>query len=94
MLIRGSGLEGREVVTGRTPLLGAGIKVRPVRQGAEVQALPELIELTDERRARLVALVEGNSRMPSEMKAKMLQQLAEAKVPAQLVSRIESRMGG
>ncbi|MBY6139821.1 efflux RND transporter periplasmic adaptor subunit [Leisingera daeponensis] len=94
VLIRGSGLEGREVVTGRTPLLGAGIKVRPLRQGAEVQALPELIELTDERRARLVALVERNSRMPSEMKVKMLQQLAEAKVPAQLVSRIESRMGG
>lgn len=94
VLIRGSGLEGREVVTGRTPLLGAGIKVRPLRRGAEAQALPVLIELTDERRAQLVALVEGNSRMPSEMKAKMLQQLAEAKVPAQLVSRIESRMGG
>ena len=94
VLIRGSGLEGREVVTGRTPLLGAGIKVRPLRQGAEVQALPELIELSDERRARLVAFVEGNSGMPSEMKAKMLQQLAEAKVSAQLVTRIESRMGG
>ncbi|KIC31726.1 efflux RND transporter periplasmic adaptor subunit [Leisingera sp. ANG-S5] len=94
VLIRGSGLEGREVVTGRTPLLGTGIKVRPLRRGAEAQALPVLIELTDERRAQLVALVEGNSRMPSEMKAKMLQQLAEAKVPAQLVSRIESRMGG
>ena len=65
-----------------------------MRQGAEVQAQPKLIELTDERRARLVALVEGNSRMPSDMKAKMLQELAEAKVPAQLVSRIESRMGG
>ncbi|WP_264211018.1 efflux RND transporter periplasmic adaptor subunit [Leisingera thetidis] len=94
VLIRGSGLEGREVVIGRTPLLGAGIKVRPLRQGAEMQALPELIELSDERRARLVALVEGNSRMPSEMKARMLQQLAEAKVPAQLVTRIETRMGG
>ncbi|AHC99822.1 efflux RND transporter periplasmic adaptor subunit [Leisingera methylohalidivorans] len=94
VLIRGSGLEGREVVTGRTPLLGAGIKVRPLRQGAAARPLPELIELSDERRARLVALVEGNSRMPSEMKARMLQQLAEAKVPAQLVSRIETRMGG
>lgn len=94
VLIRGAGLEGREVVTGRTPLLGAGIKVRPLRQGAEVQALPELIELSDERRARLVAFVEGSSAMPSEMKAKMLQQLAEARVPAQLVTRIESRMGG
>ncbi|WP_323781225.1 efflux RND transporter periplasmic adaptor subunit [Leisingera sp.] len=94
VLIRGSGLEGREVVTGRTPLLGPGIKVRPLRQGAAAPTLPELIELSDERRARLVAMVEGNSRMPSEMKARMLQQLAEAKVPAQLVSRIETRMGG
>ncbi|UWQ59147.1 efflux RND transporter periplasmic adaptor subunit [Leisingera caerulea] len=94
VLIRGAGLEGREIVTGRTPLLGAGIKVRPLRRDAGVQALPELIELSDERRARLVAFVEGSSAMPSEMKAKMLQQLAEARVPAQLVSRIESRMGG
>lgn len=94
VLIRGSGLEGREVITGRTPLLGAGIKVRPLRQGAEVQALPELIELSDERRARLVALVEGNSRMATEEKAQMLRQLAEARVPAQLVSRIETRTGG
>lgn len=94
VLIRGAGLEGREIVTGRTPLLGAGIKVRPLRRNAGVQALPELIELSDERRARLVAFVEGSSAMPSEMKAKMLQQLAEARVPAQLVSRIESRMGG
>ncbi|WP_435660199.1 efflux RND transporter periplasmic adaptor subunit [Leisingera caerulea] len=94
VLIRGAGLEGREIVIGRTPLLGAGIKVRPLRRDAGVQALPELIELSDERRARLVAFVEGSSAMPSEMKAKMLQQLAEARVPAQLVSRIESRMGG
>ncbi|UWQ42148.1 efflux RND transporter periplasmic adaptor subunit [Leisingera aquaemixtae] len=94
VLIRGAGLEGREIVTGRTPLLGAGIKVRPLRQGAGVQALPELIELSDERRARLVAFVEGSSAMPTEVKAQMLRQLAEARVPAQLVTRIESRMGG
>ncbi|WP_291730102.1 efflux RND transporter periplasmic adaptor subunit [Leisingera sp. F5] len=94
VLIRGSGLEGREIVTGRTPLLGAGIKVRPLRRGAAAQALPELIELSDERRARLVAFVEGSSVMPSGMKERMLQQLAEARVPAQLVNRIESRIGG
>ncbi|MCF6430865.1 efflux RND transporter periplasmic adaptor subunit [Leisingera sp. MMG026] len=94
VLIRGSGLKGREIVTGRTPLLGAGIKVRPLRQGAGVQALPQLIELTDERRARLVAFVEGSSVMPSAMKEQMLQQLAEARVPVRLVTRIESRMGG
>lgn len=94
VLIRGSGLAGREVVTGRTPLLGAGIKVRALRQGAAVQARPDMIELSDARRARLVAFVEGSSAMPSEVKQRMLHRLAQAQVPAQLVSRIESRMGG
>lgn len=95
VLLRGAGLEGREVVIGRTPLLGAGIKVRPLRE--EAQAAPSeaaMLELSDERRARLVAYVEGNARMPDEIKARMLAQLGGPQVPAQLVERIESRMGG
>lgn len=95
VLLRGAGLEGREVVIGRTPLLGAGIKVRPLRE--EAQAMPTevaMLELSEERRARLVAFVEGNTRMPAEMKARVLAQLGGAQVPAQLVERIESRMGG
>lgn len=94
VLIRGVGLAGREVVSGRTPLLGAGIKVRALREGAEVQPQAELIELSDERRARLTNFVEESSRMPVEAKKRVLGQLAEAKVPAKLVNRIESRMGG
>ncbi|NIZ62657.1 efflux transporter periplasmic adaptor subunit [Sedimentitalea sp. CY04] len=94
VLIRGIGLAGREVVSGRTPLLGAGIKVRALRNGAALQPQAEFIELSDERRARLTAFVQGNSRMPEEAKKRVLGQLAEAKVPAKLVSRIESRMGG
>lgn len=95
VLLRGAGLEGREVVIGRTPLLGAGIRVRPLRDEAQA-APPEaaMLELSDERRARLVAFVEGNTRMPQEMKARVLAQLGGAQVPAQLVERIESRMGG
>ncbi|MFS4582008.1 efflux RND transporter periplasmic adaptor subunit [Phaeobacter sp. C3_T13_0] len=101
VLLRGEALEGREIVTGRTPLLGAGIKVRPLRQGAEitgeigtVPAGAELIELTVDQRAKLVAMVERNSGMPEAAKARMLAQLAEAKVPARLINRIETRMGG
>ncbi|MFV1465464.1 MULTISPECIES: efflux RND transporter periplasmic adaptor subunit [unclassified Phaeobacter] len=101
VLLRGAGLEGRDVVTGRTPLLGAGIKVRPLRQGAEASgagdsaaAEADLVELTEDRRAKLVAMVEGNSRMPQAVKARMLEQLAAAKVPAGLINRIETRMGG
>lgn len=96
VLLRGAGLEGREIVIGRTPLLGMGIKVRPLRQEALAETEPDIsmLELSAERRARLVAFVEANSRLPAEAKAQVLSQLAQAQVPAQLVQRIEARMGG
>jgi len=98
VLIRGEGLAGREVITGRTPLLGAGIRVRPLRpnggENAAVTPQPDMLKLSEERRARLVAFVEANSRMPDEVKARVLNQLGKDQVPQRLVERIESRMGG
>ncbi len=96
ILVRGPGLEGREVVAGRTPLLGEGIRVRPLRaEDADAPpAPPAMLELSEERRAKMIAFVEGNKRMPAEAKARVLSQLAETQVPAQLVERLESRMGG
>ena len=93
VLVRGRGLAGREVVSERSPLLGAGIRIRPVRPGAaEAPAEEELVELDPERRARLVTFVEGNQFMPDEAKARVLAQLKEPRVPARMVERIESRM--
>lgn len=94
VLIRARDLAGREVVAERTPLLGAGIKVNPLRSGAAEPEQPEMLELSAERRAALIAFVEGNTRMPKEAKARILSQLEQPQVPAQMVQRIESRMGG
>lgn len=95
VLVRGSGLRGRDVVAERTPLLGAGIKVRPLRPGAAAAPEePEMLELSDERRAKLRAFVEANTRMPKEARDRILAQLEQAKVPARMVKRIEERMGG
>ncbi len=98
VIVRGDGLDGRDVVAERSPLLGAGIKVRPVRLAAlgeeESAAAPEMIDLTPERRAALIALVERNARMPAEAKARVLAQLAEDRVPARVVARLEARSGG
>ena len=78
-----------------TPLLGEGIAVRPARRGADqARVEPDLLELSDERRARLVAFVEKDAAMPEEARARMLARLAEPQVPANMVERIESRMGG
>ncbi len=94
VLLRGKGLDGREVVIGRTPLLGAGVRVRPLRIEANAGAEPDLVELSDEQRAQLVAQVEASDKMPKDMKDRVLGQLSEAKVPASLVRRIENRAGG
>ncbi|MEM9578497.1 MAG: efflux RND transporter periplasmic adaptor subunit [Pseudomonadota bacterium] len=95
VLVRGAALEGREVVRQLTPLLGPGIKVRPIRRGtSEASAAPTLLELTEERRARLMAFVQDDRAMGDDARARILARLAEPRVPARMVARIESRMGG
>lgn len=98
VIVRARGLAGREIVSERTPLLGAGIRIRPIRRGADGMSQPapepEMLSLDPDRRARLVAFVEANQFMPAEAKARVLGQLQQDMVPAQVVERIESRMGG
>ncbi|WP_282152516.1 efflux RND transporter periplasmic adaptor subunit [Ruegeria atlantica] len=94
VLLRGEGLVGREVVIGRTPLLGSGVRVRPLRIDDSAEVVPDMVELTVEQRARLVAQVEASTRMPKDVKERVLGQLSEAKVPASLVQRLENRAGG
>ena len=100
VMIRVGALAGREVVTERSPLLGAGILIRPIRDGAQSGEAAEdetkaaLIDLTPERRAELIALVEGNDRLPKDARERILVQLREGRVPAEMVQRIEARMGG
>lgn len=91
VLVRAAGLAGREVVAVRTPLLGAGIRIRPQRDGrAAVPAGPEMVELDPARRAALVARVEANTMMPDAVRSRILAQLEQDRVPAQLLERLES----
>lgn len=97
VIVRAPGLYGQEVVAERSPLLGAGIKVRPVRPEASADgalAVPEMVELSPERRAQLIAFIEASQFMPPEAKERVLAQLTQDRVPAVTVERIESRMGG
>ena len=80
----------------RTPVLGDGIRINPIREAESGEAPPEApqtIALDPERRARLIAFVEANGYIPADVKANMLNQLSQDEVPAQMVARIESRMG-
>lgn len=105
VLIKAPHLAGQVIVAERTPLLGAGIRVRPLNEigdqvatggpGGAAVPPPEAVNLalTEERRAALVAFVEENRRMPDEAKKRILGQLNQPEVPTDLVNRLESRMG-
>ena len=54
----------------------------------------ELLELTEERRAKLISAIETNGYIPKSAKERIIGQLTQPKVPADVVARIESRMGG
>lgn len=97
VIIRAGDLRNVEVVAERSPILGVGIKVNPIRRaenGEIAVAAPEMVKLTPERRAKLVAFIEGNARMPDEAKARILSQLEADEVPAETLTRLENRMGG
>lgn len=131
VIVRPGALVGREVVAERSPLLGPGVRVRPLRSGArgqdpdqdpghdagheaggqdpgqsigedsggavshrQNQAAAERLVLDPKRRARLIAFVEGSEAIPRDRKARLLELLRQDTVPARLVRRIESRMGG
>ena len=106
VIVAAAALRGREIVTERSPLLGAGLKVRPIRSesaatgpatpptAAAAPVTAQSVVLSPERRAKLIAYVEGNARMPAEAKARILAQLQQDEVPAQVIERLETRMGG
>lgn len=97
VLVDARALAGLEIVREIGPALGAGILVRPQREtatGEVVMDAPEMVTLDPDRRARLIAQVEGNTRMPEPVRARMIAQLAEDAVPATMIERLENGDGG
>jgi hypothetical protein len=88
-------LQDAKVVAERSPVLGTGIKVRVLsaEEGQEPEA-PSMVALDPERRAKLIAFVEGNKYIPKDAKKRILDQLKKPEVPNEMVERLESRMGG
>lgn len=101
VLVRATGLAGRDVVAARTPLLGPGIKVRPLAQAQQPRTRTNaaldadgFVDLSPERRQALVAHVRARTDLPEAARARLLAQLDQPQVPARMVQRLERRMGG
>ena len=85
--------EGSRYVTRLQPQLGAGVKVKAFDPEAGLIEA-EMVTLAPERRDRLIAAVEGNAYIPKDVKTRIIGQLSSETVSAEVVARIESRMGG
>ena len=68
--------------------------MQPIDPNAEavVPEPPQMVTLEPERRARLIAFVE-ESRMPPPVKTRIIGQLEQDEVPADVIENVESRMG-
>lgn len=85
--------EGRQFVTKLQPQLGAGVKVKAIGPDAVIEE-KQMVTLSDEDRARYIKGIEGNAYIPKDAKERILAQLKEELVPADVVERLASRMGG
>ena len=95
VLVRSRELRDAKVVAERSPVLGTGIRVRILSaEEGEEPAAPSMVTLDPERRAKLIAFVEGNKYIPKDAKKRILDQLKKPEVPNEMVERLESRMGG
>ncbi len=98
VMIAAAGLSGREVVAERTPLLGQGVAVTPLRPGAAsgqaAAASDTMVSLSPERRAALVAQVKADAKLPADAKARLLAELRADRVPAATLARLTTPVGG
>ena len=104
VLVRAGALAGREVVAAPHADAGRGhpgaARVRRrqragrVRPPASRAATPEMIALDDERRARLIAFVEGNDDDAGRRQGPDPRPTQQPEVPAAMIERLEGRMGG
>ncbi|WP_417686426.1 efflux RND transporter periplasmic adaptor subunit [Roseibium sp.] len=94
---------GSRYVRERLPHLGAGLKVVPRVIGEDAgDAVPQakakpadgndMVELEPERREALIARL-SQSRMPDEVKSRLIDALNQPRVSTELLQRIESRGG-
>ncbi|WP_339108861.1 HlyD family efflux transporter periplasmic adaptor subunit [Thioclava sp. GXIMD4216] len=91
ILVRSDLPQGTQVVARRSPLLGQGIKLRPLDQGASLDQ--SMIDLTPARRQALVAVVQKDATLSGPDRAGLLAQLQQERVPAAMVARLEQAGG-
>ncbi|MER5170730.1 efflux RND transporter periplasmic adaptor subunit [Thioclava kandeliae] len=90
VLVRSDLPQGTLVVARRSPLLGQGIKLRPLTEASHDQSL---IDLTPDHRQALMEAAERDTGLSTSQRESLLSQLQQDRVPAAVIDRLEQRGG-
>jgi len=92
LIVRAPALEGRQLVMARAPQLGEGIRVTPRSPGGPAIEAQKMVKLDPERRAKILAALNANTRIPESVRDRLIKQFEKDEVPEAVVERVESRM--
>lgn len=87
-VVEGDGLDGETIVLERVPQLGAGIRIQPRQPDAPEFEEVVVVELSAEEQETMISAIQANTRMPREVRDRLLAQVQEGKVPAQTAERL------
>jgi multidrug efflux pump subunit AcrA (membrane-fusion protein) len=89
VIIDARALAGREVIRNRTALLGAGIKVNPVRPDDAAA-----VQLDQGQKATLLAQIQTSTSLDDQERAEFLKLVEEGRVTGAALRDLQARLGG
>ena len=92
---------GAEYVMQRSPQLGAGLKVKPLRSsdlknGKASKSIDAdtIVDLDQKKKSELLDFLESMDRMPENVKDRLIKEISSGKVSSKTLRRLEKRMKG
>ena len=85
IIVRADDIAGEQLVLARAPQLGEGIRVNPRSPGGPAIEDKKMIKLDDDRRAKILTMLENNKRMPAAVRDRLIKQFEKDEVAEDVV---------
>jgi len=99
VIISGAPTE-KEYVMQRSPQLGNGLKIKPLRKkdkeisnAVNLSKNNELVEISPEKQKKLINILDKLNRMPKSVKDRLYEEINSGKIKAKTLKRLEKNMG-
>ncbi|MEM7441550.1 MAG: HlyD family efflux transporter periplasmic adaptor subunit [Pseudomonadota bacterium] len=92
VLIYANDIADRQIVLARAPQLGAGIKVKPRSRGDRSLVAREFVDVTPERAAPLIAMLEKSTVIPKAVQERLIKSLQDGRIAKEALDRMEARL--